>query len=177
MSDSVHVTGAADRALMEMIVFPIIKALYLADGTEEHKLVGTAFFLDGNRRFLTAKHVIDGRGGALDPEGAERLAVYCVHSVHLSRKMVARFIDVDSIVVRADTDIASGIVALQQFGRANPMIAENEMVGTAYFNGVTVDPVPVLEHPASRRVLRELSDSVSQGGLTSACSRRRLVPS
>jgi hypothetical protein len=129
--------------MMEMIVFPIIKALFFEDGTEEHKLVGTAFFLDGNRRFITAKHNFEGRESAVDPEGASRFAVYCIHSVSLSRKMVVRNVDLDTVIAHQTTDISTGLVSLEQFGRPNPDVLPEELLRTAYFDKVSVDPVAV----------------------------------
>ena len=128
---------------MEMIVFPIIKALYYGDGTEVHKIIGTGFFLDSTGLFLTARHVFQDRGSAFDPEGAAGVAVYCVHSVHLSRKMVARHIDVSSIKTHRETDIAGGRVEMNQFGRANDTITEHDLKLTAHFNYMTSTEIAV----------------------------------
>jgi hypothetical protein len=128
---------------MEMMVFPIIKALYYGDGTEVHKIIGTGFFLDSTGLFLTARHVFEDRGSAFDLEGATGFAIYCVHSVHLSRKMVARRIDVSSIKTHRETDIAAGHVEMSQFGRANESITEHELKLTAHFNHMTSTDITV----------------------------------
>src|SRR3990172_11179377 len=98
MSELITITSDVTRPIMEMIVFPIIKALYYPDGTEDHKIVGTGFFLDSNGHFLSARHVFYNRnrltlnpgltldlGLALDIEDAEGIALYCVHSVNENR--------------------------------------------------------------------------------------------
>jgi len=137
-----NVVGTVDRPMMEMIVFPIIKALFYSDGSEMHKLIGTGFFLD-DRRFLSARHVFSGRGSASDLEGASGVAVYCVHTVNLQRKAVARYVDLGSVVTRNDTDIASGLVEMRQFGRGDPSVSEGDLRHTGYFSHAAVDPVPV----------------------------------
>jgi hypothetical protein len=128
---------------MEMMVFPIIKALYYPDGVEVHKIVGTGFFFDSTGLFLTARHIFQGRGSAADLEDAKGFAVYCVHSVHLSRKMVARHIDLTSIKIRSDTDIAAGRVELNQFGKGDDSIADQELRNTACVKYSTTTDVPV----------------------------------
>jgi hypothetical protein len=147
---------------MEMIVFPIIKALYYPDGTEVHKIVGTGFFLDSNGHFLSARHVFYNRnrltldlgltlkpgltfdpGLALDIEDAEGIALYCVHSVNVNRKMVARRIDVSSIIPRRDTDIVAGFVEMKQFGKGDSSITEAELRTTAHINRATNMDIPV----------------------------------
>jgi Trypsin-like peptidase domain len=128
---------------MELMVFPIIKALYYSDGKELHKIVGTGFYIDANGMFLTARHVFTGPGSAFDLEGASGYAVYCVHSVHIRRKPVARHIDVESITLRNDTDIAAGRVKKNQFARGNPAITSAELENTAHFNHLTTDPIPI----------------------------------
>ncbi len=143
VADFVSMTSLVARPTLEMIVFPIIKALYFADGTERHTLVGTGFFIAGDRRFLTARHVFVGRGSALDQEDAQGIAVYCVHTIDLRRTVVARHIDVESIRTRGDTDIATGVVLTQQFGRPNPAIAESALETTAHFSRMRTDAVPV----------------------------------
>jgi hypothetical protein len=82
MNELRTITTAVSRLVMDMLVFPIIKALYYSDGSEKHKLIGTGFFIDSDRRFLSAGHVFEGRESASDLEGATGIAVYCVHSVH-----------------------------------------------------------------------------------------------
>lgn len=138
-------TGSTDvtRPAMEMIVFPIIKALFYADGREVHKIVGTGFFFDSSGLFMTARHVIEGRGSVLDLEGAAGLAVYCVHSVHITRKMVARHINVSSLKTHRETDIAAGRVEMNQFGRANESIVDRDLKLTAHFNHMTSTDIPV----------------------------------
>lgn len=136
-------TTEVNRRVMEMVVFPIIKALYYPDGTEIHKLIGTGFFLSSKGFFLSARHVFQGRGSALDLEDAKSLAVYCVHSVHIKRKPVARYIDVASIKTRKDTDIAGGYVETNQFGKGDNSITEEEMRNTAHFNYTTIKDIPV----------------------------------
>ncbi|MCH9026082.1 MAG: trypsin-like peptidase domain-containing protein [Proteobacteria bacterium] len=136
-------SGPVDRATMEMVVFPIIKVLFLSDGTEVHKLVGTGFFLNENGLFLSARHVFQGRECALDLEGADGFAVYCIHAVNLNRKMVLRHIDVQSIKTRNDTDIAAGYVEKNQFGRANAEITESELQNTAHINFTTKGNLPI----------------------------------
>lgn len=138
----VTLTSPVTRHIGEMLVFPIIKALYFANGTEVHKLIGTGFFID-SRRFVTARHVFQGRGSASDLEEATGFAVYCVHTVDLTRRAVARHIDMTSIVTRGDTDIATGLVELNQFGRPNPAIAESELVDTGFFSRFRTEPVAV----------------------------------
>jgi len=136
-------TTGVNRRFMEMIVFPIIKELYYPDGTKIHKLIGTGFFLNSKGFFLSARHVFQGRGSALDLEDAKSLAVYCVHSVHIKGKPVARYIDVASIKTRNDTDIAAGYVEMNQFGKGDNSITEEEMRNTAYFNCATTKDIPV----------------------------------
>lgn len=143
MTELATVTASVTRPVMEMMVFPIIKALYYGDGTEVHKMVGTGFFLDSTGLFLTARHVFRDRGSALDLEDATGFAVYCVHSVDLSRKMVARHIDVSSIKMHSETDIAAGRVEMNQFGRANESITEDELKRTAHVNHMTSTDVGV----------------------------------
>lgn len=142
-SDGITLTGPVDRPIMEMIVFPIIKALFYGDGAEVHKLVGTGFFIDPNGLFLSARHVFQGRGSALDLEGADGIAVYCAHAVNLDRKIVLRHIDVESIKMRNDTDIAAGYVEKNQFGRVNVAITKAELASTAHINFIAGDDVPV----------------------------------
>jgi len=128
---------------MEMMVFPIIKVLYHSNGSEIHKIIGTGFFLDFNGLFLSVRHVFAGKGSALDLEDAKGFAVYCVHSVNLNRKMVARHIDVTSIKTRGDTDIAAGFVGMNQFGKGDNSITEAELRNTAHFNSAMTTKVPV----------------------------------
>ena len=137
----VNVTSRVTRHIGEMLVFPIIKALYFPNGTEVHKLIGTGFFID-SRRFVTARHVFQGRGSALDLEGASGFAVYCVHTVDLKRRPVARHIDVASIRTRGDTDVATGLVELNQFGKPDPTIKDSDLVNTGFFSRLTIEPVP-----------------------------------
>jgi hypothetical protein len=109
MTELATVTRNVTRPVMEMIVFPIIKALYYGDDTEVHKIVGTGFFLDATGLFLTARHVFfQDRGSAFDLEGAAGLAVYCVHSVHLTRNLVARHIDVKSGTLLTERNNSDG---------------------------------------------------------------------
>jgi hypothetical protein len=136
----VTLTSAVTRSNGEMLIFPIIKALYFANGAEVHKLIGTGFFID-SRRFVTARHVFYGRGSAFDLEGASGFAVYCVHAVDQKRRAVARHIDVGSIVTRGDTDIATGLVEVNQFGRADPTICESDLADTGFFRRFTTEPV------------------------------------
>jgi hypothetical protein len=143
MSELITTTSNVARPIMEMIVFPIIKALYYSGGYEEHKIVGTGFFLDSNGFFLSARHVFEGNKSALDIEDAKGFAVYCVHSVHLSRRLVARHIDVTSIKTRRDTDIAAGFVEMNQFGKGDNSITDAELRNTAHFNYATNTDVPV----------------------------------
>lgn len=122
---------------MEMAVFPIIKALYYSERHEVHKIVGTGFFFDSTGLFLSARHVFEGRGSALDLEDAKGFAIYCVHTVNLQRKAVARHIDVASIKTRTDTDIASGFVEINQFGRGDDSVAAGDLKQTAFFRYAT----------------------------------------
>lgn len=140
--DFVTVTSPFNRHIGEMLIFPIIKALYFDGGGEVHKLIGTGFFI-GSRRFVTARHVFQGRGSAVDLEGASGFAVYCMHAVDLNRRVVLRHIDMTSILTRGDTDIATGLVELNQFGRANPAIGESDLVKTGFFSRFTTEPVAV----------------------------------
>ncbi len=126
---------------MEMTVFPIIKALYFPGGAEVHKIVGTGFFFDASGLFFSARHVFEGRGSALDLEEASGFAVYCVHAVNLERKPVARHIDVGSIKTRADTDIATGFVEMNQFGRADTSVSADELKHTASFRYATSESI------------------------------------
>jgi hypothetical protein len=128
---------------MEMIMFPIIKPLYYPDGSETPRLIGTGFFLDSTGLFLSARHVFTDRGAALDKEDASGFAVYCVHTVNLQRKAVARYIDVSSIKTRNDTDIAAGRVEPRQFGKGDPSVTDEELKETAHFNLVSCDDVAV----------------------------------
>ena len=143
MEKLVTITMEVSRPIMEMIVFPIIKALFYLDGTEEHKLVGTGFFFNSNRLFLSARHVFEGRASALDCEDASEFAVYCVHSINLERKMVARHIDVASIKTRRDTDVAAGFVEMNQFGKGDCSVTDDELMYTAHFNYAMGDEIPV----------------------------------
>lgn len=143
MPKLITITHQVSRPFMEMTVFPIIKALYYSDGTEIHKLVGTGFFFNSNGLFFSARHVFQGRESALDLEGAKGFAVYCVHSVHISRKMVVRYIDVTSIKTRNDTDIAAGFVEMNQFGKGDDSITEEELRNTAHFNYATTKEIPI----------------------------------
>ena len=150
MSELITITSDVTRPIMEMIVFPIIKALYYPDGTEDHKIVGTGFFLDSNGRFLSARHIFYNRnrltldlGLALDIEDAEGIALYCVHSVNVNRKMVARRIDVSSIIPRRDTDIVAGFVEMKQFGKGDNSITEAELRNTAHINYATNTDISV----------------------------------
>jgi hypothetical protein len=65
MTDLATVTTKVTRPVIEMMVFPIVKALYYADGTEVHKIIGTGFFIDSSGLFLTARHVFQDRESAL----------------------------------------------------------------------------------------------------------------
>ena len=156
MSELITITSDVTRPIMEMIVFPIIKALYYPDGTEDHKIVGTGFFLDSKGRFLSARHIFYNRnrmtldlgltlelGLALDIEDAEGIALYCVHSVNVNRKMVARRIDVSSIIPRRDTDIVAGFVEMKQFGKGDNSITEAELRNTAHINYATNTDISV----------------------------------
>lgn len=138
------VTGESPltRHIAEMLVLPILKALYFDDGSVVHKLVGTGFFID-SLRILTARHVLIGRSSATDLEGATGFAVYCVHSVDRTRRPVARHVDVSSIITRNDSDIATALVELNQFGRPNPAITEKEMQQTGYMTKMSVEPVSI----------------------------------
>lgn len=139
--DMVRVQSIMARPMMEMIIFPIIKALYYSDGTETHKLVGTGFFLDESGIFLSAKHVFQGSGSALDIEDANGFALYCAHAVNLERKFVLRHIDIESIKTRNDTDISAGKVEMNQFGRPNKAITSKEMEKTSYLTFVSNEDV------------------------------------
>lgn len=99
--------------------------------------------MDSTGIFLSARHVFDGRGSALDLEGAKGIAVYCVHSVNLKGKKVARHVDVSSIKTHSATDIAAARVELHQFGRANDAITREELSATARINSATATDVPV----------------------------------
>ena len=143
MSKLITITTEVNRRVMEMTVFPIIKALYYNDGTEIHKLVGTGFFLNSKGLFFSARHVFEGRDSVLDLEDAKSLAVYCVHSVHIKGKPVARYIDLTSLKIRNDTDIAAGYVEMNQFGKGDSSITEEEIRNTAYFNYATVKDIPI----------------------------------
>ncbi len=137
MEDMLKVQSKLDRRMMDMIVFPIVKVLFYPEGVEVHKVIGTGFFLDGNGIFLSARHLFQGKGSALDKEDADGYAVYCVHAVNLESKYVLRHIDVSSIKTRKDTDIAVGKVEINQFGRPNENITENELKNTAHLNYVS----------------------------------------
>ena len=139
--DMVRVQSTLSRPMMEMMIFPIIKALYYPDGTETHKLIGTGFFLDESGMFLSARHVFQGDGSALDLEDANGFALYCAHAVNLERKFVLRHIDVESIKTRNDSDIAAGKVELNQFGRPNEAITKKEMEQTSHLNFVSSEDV------------------------------------
>jgi len=143
VSESPMVTTSVSRPVMEMMVFPIIKALYYPGGREIHRLIGTGFFIDSDGLFLTARHVLLGRGSAFDLEGATDFAVYCVHSVNLNRKMVARHIDVASVKTHDWTDIAGGRVEMNQFGRGDGSITADELKNTAHLNHLTSTEVSV----------------------------------
>lgn len=143
MSDLTNITRVVDRSLMEMMVFPIIKVLYYSNGSEKHKIIGTGFFLDFNGLFISARHVFIGEGSALDLEDANGYSVYCVHSINLSRRIVARRIDVSSIRFRNDTDIASGYVERNQFGKGDNSITDDELTNNAHFNSATATEVPI----------------------------------
>jgi hypothetical protein len=56
MPELITINSDVTPPVMEMIVFPIIKALYYLDRPEDHKVVGTGFFLDSNGRFLLPLH-------------------------------------------------------------------------------------------------------------------------
>ncbi len=124
---------------MELFVFPILKVLYFEDGTEVHKLIGTGFFIDNNGLFLTARHVFEGRGSALDKEGAKGFAVYCVHAVNMERKMVIRHIDVSSLKLRNDTDIAAGRVENNQMFSSTAWITKKYLKQTACLNLISTE--------------------------------------
>jgi hypothetical protein len=162
MSEMITITSDVTRPIVEMIVFPIIKALYYPDRPEDHKVVGTGFFLDSNGLFLSARHVFYNRnrlpldlglplnlglpldlGFALDIEDAEGIALYCVHSVNMNRNMVARRIDVSSINPRGDTDIVAGFVEMKQFGKGDHSITEAELRNTAHINYATDTDISV----------------------------------
>lgn len=128
---------------MERMVFPIIKVLYYSNGSEIHIIIGTGFFFDFDGLFLSARHVFEGRGSATDLEDAKGFAVYCVHSVDSSRRMVARHIDVNSIKTRKDTDIAAGYVGMNQFGKGDNSITETELRNIVPFGSATNTEVPV----------------------------------
>jgi len=53
MTELTTITSKVNRHVVEMIVFPIIKALYYPNGSEIHKIIGTGFFLDSNGLFLS----------------------------------------------------------------------------------------------------------------------------
>jgi hypothetical protein len=125
MSETVTGTHPLTRHIGEMLVFPIIKALYYPDGRETHALIGTGFFI-GSRRFLSARHVFEGKGSALDMEDATGIAVYCAHTVNLNRKVVLRHIDVQSIQThskRRDANTARGGTRAKMIVRANVLEA------------------------------------------------------
>jgi hypothetical protein len=156
MSELITITSDVTRPIMEMIISPIIKALYYPDGTEDHKIVGTGFFLDSVGRFLSSRHVFYNRnrltldpglplelGLALDIEDAEGIALYCVHSVNVNRKVVARRIDVSSLIPRRDTDIVAGFVEMKQFGKGDNSITEAELRNTAHINYATNTDISV----------------------------------
>jgi hypothetical protein len=69
--------------------------------------------------------------------------VYCVHSIDLTRRPVARHVDVSSILTRNDSDIATALVELNQFGQPNPAITEKEMQETGYLTKMSVEPIPI----------------------------------
>ena len=143
MVDMIKVRSKLDRRMMDMIVFPIIKALFYPEGVEVHKIIGTGFFLDENGIFLSARHIFQGRGSALDKEYADGFAVYCVHAVNFESKYVVRYIDINSIKTREDTDVAIGKVETNQFGRPNKNITEDELKKTAHLNYVSGENVAV----------------------------------
>jgi len=143
MADMIKVQSKLDRRMMDMIVFPIVKALFYPDDVEVHKIIGTGFFLNENGIFITARHVFQGRGSALDKEDANGYAVYCIHAVNLESKYVLRHIDVGSIKTRNDTDIAMGKVEMNQFGKPNENITKTELEKTAHLNYVSGENVAV----------------------------------
>jgi hypothetical protein len=186
MEELTTITSIVNRPIVEMIVFPIIKVLFYPDGSEKHKIIGTGFFLDSNGLFLSARHVFEGKGSALDLEDANGFAVYCVHSVHLSRRMVARYIDVTSIKTRSDTDIAAGFVEMNQFGKGNNLITEAELKKTAHFNHATNTEVPVgtgiytvayplatITHPEKGHVIIHAQSDMYIGKITNYFPERR----
>ena len=143
MPDLRKATVKVDRHIMEMMVFPIIKALTYSDGREVHKLIGTGFFLDPTGMFLSARHVFTGKESAFDMEGASGIAVYCAHAVNLQRKIVLRHIDIFSIKIHSHTDIAGGRVEMNQYGRGDRSITPDDLKQTAYIPHATADSVPV----------------------------------
>ena len=175
--ESLQISTKVDRTIMDMMVFPIIKVLFYADGTEIHKIVGTGFFLDATGIFLSARHVFQGKDSALDLEDANGIAVYCVHSVNLNRKMVARHIDVESIKTRNDTDIAAGKVELNQFGKGDNTVTLEELETTAHFTNVTTELVAVgtkvwtVAYPLSKvtKISNEEVNIYSQSDMYAGC--------
>jgi hypothetical protein len=143
MSDMITREFPLTRHIGEMLVFPIVKALFYPDGTETHKLIGTGFFFGSKGQFFSARRVFLGNGSATDLEGASGLSVYCVHTVDLTRRPAARYVDLGSIRTRYDTDIAIGLVEPNQFGKPNPSIKPAELVRTAHFSRFTDRPVQV----------------------------------
>jgi hypothetical protein len=142
MDDFVTRETPLNRESMEILVLPIIKMLSFDDGTEEHKIVGTGFFI-ADRLFLTAKHVFFGRGAALDREGAPRMAVYCIHAWNTRREFVARPIDVNSLRTRTNEDIVIGHVEARQFFTSDAPLPERVLRHTGYIAKVTSEPIPV----------------------------------
>jgi len=172
--------------MMEMMIFPIIKALYYPDGTETHKLVGTGFFLDEIGTFLSARHVFQGEGSALDLEDANGFALYCAHAVNLERKLVVRHIDVESIKTRNDSDIAAGKVEMNQFGQPNEAISRKEMEKTSHLNFVSNEdvkedtkiftvahPLTKVEHTQPGRVNLSIESQAYEGKVTKHYPEKR----
>ena len=142
MDKLVTLESDVTREVMEMFVFPILKVLYYEDGSEIHKLIGTGFFIDNEGLFLTARHVFEGRGSALDLEGSKGYAVYCVHAVNMERKMVIRHIDVCSIKLRNDTDIAAGHVENNQMFSSTTWISNKHLKQTGCLNLISIEDIP-----------------------------------
>jgi hypothetical protein len=148
----VNVAGIASRVNMEMWVFPIFKITFDGNGAEVHELIGTGFFINEDGLFLTARHVI---AELRNSEGRIAHLAYCVHNVDLRRTPVARMIDLDSLKTHRHTDIATGLVTTEQFGKPNTSITEEQLAQVAHYRKLTTDVIPVgtevwtVAHPRS----------------------------
>ena len=100
--------------------------------------------------------------------------------------MVARHIDITSIKTRSDTDIAAGIVEMNQFGKGDNSITEAELKNTAHFNHATNTEVPLgtgiwtvayplatVTHPENGHVIIHAQSDMYIGKITKHYPERR----